>query len=240
MPVPPRTTAARAAVRHGTPASWLALLAALALLLATAPAHAAPSEAQSDDVLVRLGDETVTRAQFDEEFEIAARATALQQGMEPTPDVLAEFGAFRSAFLDQLATQLVLVRHAQELGVGVHEAEVDEVIDEVRAAQVDEEGFARYLETAGFSDETALRAVIERSMNVQNVIAALSEDIEVGDAEIEAWYEANQEQVQTPEGPLPLDAIRDEIASIVVQEQVDARVQELVAAAPLEVFVDRL
>jgi parvulin-like peptidyl-prolyl isomerase len=240
MPVPPRTTAARAAVRHATPAIWLALFAALALTLAATPAHAAPADAQPDDVLVQLGDETITRAQFDEEFEIAARSTALQQGMEPTPDVLQEFEAFRPAFLDQLATQLVLVRHAQELGVSADALEVDEVIEEVRAAQVDEEGFGRYLETAGFSDEAALRAVIERSMNVQNVIAALSEDIEVGDAEIEAWYEANQEQVQTPEGPLPLDAIRDEIASIVVQEQVDARVQELVAAAPLEVFVDRL
>jgi hypothetical protein len=235
---------------HATaPRVWIAVIAVLVLLGAgvssslaeadTTPPVAAV-DAQPDDVLVQLGDETVTREQFEREFVIAARSTALQQGMEPTPELLAEFDAFRPQFLDQLATQLVLVQHADEIGVRAEAAEVDEVVEQVRAAHVDDAGFEEYLETSGFRDEAALRAVIERSMSVQNVIETLSADIDVTDAQIEAWYEANQDQVLTPEGPLPLDAIRDEIASVIVQEQVDERVQAIIATAPLEVFVDRL
>ena len=237
-------------VAHATaPGPWIAALAALVLIfssvsISVAEADTTPPvaavDAQPDDVLVQLGDQTVTREQFEQEFAIAARSTALQQGMEPTPELLAEFDAFRPQFLDQLATQLVLVQHAEEIGVRAETDDVDEVVEQVRTAQVDEAGFEQYLETSGFADEAALRAVIERSMSVQNVIETLSADIEVTDAEIEAWYEANQDQVLTPEGPLPLDAIRDEIASVIVQEQVDERVQEIVATAPLEVFVDRL
>jgi flagellar basal body-associated protein FliL len=231
----------------------LAIIALATLVLVfgqVASAAAEPAEAEPiapaavatdpDDVLVQLGDETLTRQQFEDEFAIAARTTALQQGLEPTPEVLAEFDAFRPMFLDQLATQLVLQQHARDIGATADPAEVDEVVAQVRAAQGDEEAFQAYLDTSGFRDEAALRTVIERSMTVQNVIERLGADIEVDDAEIEAWYEANQDQVQTPEGPLPLDAIRDEIASVVVQERVDERVQEIVATAPLAVFVDRL
>ncbi|MBA2668120.1 MAG: SurA N-terminal domain-containing protein [Trueperaceae bacterium] len=237
----PRSTRARALLISLTLATGLLVGVPAGAVLAaeTAPAPVA-SQGDPDDVLLQLGDETLTRAQFDAEFEVAARSTAMQQGMEPTPEVMAEFAAFRPTFLEQLGTQLVLVEHAREIGVDVDAARVDEVVEQVRAAQGDAEGFARYLELSGFADEDALRATILRSMTVQGVVERLGADIEVDDAEIEAWYEANQEQVQTPEGPLPLDAIRDEIASIVVQERVGERVQEIVAQAPLEVFLDRL
>jgi parvulin-like peptidyl-prolyl isomerase len=194
-----------------------------------------------EDVLVRLGDETLTRDAFEREFEVAARATAMQQGLEPTPDVLASFLPFREMLLEQLATQMVLVQHAREVGVSVEAEAVDEVMERMRTAQGgDADAYASYLETAGFSDEVELRALIERSMTVQRVIEALSADIEVHDDDVEAWYDAHPEQVSTPQGVVPLEAVREEIVALLVRERVDARVEELVANAPLEIFPDRL
>lgn len=214
--------------------------AAPAAAPAEAPAAAPAAELDPTDVLVELGDATITRADFEREFQVAARTTALQQGIEPTADVLEGFAAFRPMLLEQLATQLVLVEHAQTTGVVADQADVDEVVDEIRAAQVDEEGFLSYLERTGFGDEEMLRTVVQRSMSVQNVIAMLSADIEVTDAEVDAWYEANPEMVQTPDGPLPLETIRPEIRELLVQERVEERVQELVSQAPLEIHADRL
>jgi hypothetical protein len=207
---------------------------------ATEGAPAAAEEARPDDVLIRLGDEVVTREEFEREFEVAARATALQQGMPLTSEVLAQFDAFRPAFLDQLARQLVLVRYAAEEGIAVEPADVDDVVENVRAAQLDDAAFGEYLETAGFADEAEFRATIERSLTMQQVVARLMAAIDVSDGEVEAWYEANPDLVETPEGPLPLDAIRDEIAALIAQERLEERVEALVVEAPLEVFAERL
>jgi hypothetical protein len=230
----------------------IATAVATVLLLAWAPAGAAGSpaatvgapaaaeEARPDDVLIRLGDEVLTREDFEREFAVAARATALQQGMPATPEVLAQFDAFRPVFLDQLARQLVLVRYAADEGIAVDPAAVDDVVENVRAAQTDDAAFHDYLETAGFADEAEFRATIERSMTTQQVVAHLMADIDVSDAEVEAWYDDNRELVETPEGPLSLDAVRDEIAVLIAQERLEERVEALVVEAPLEVFADRL
>ena len=65
------------------------------------------------------------------------------------------------------------------------------------------------------------------------VLNRLAADIDVTDEDVEAWYEEHPEQVTTPEGPLPLEQVRDLIADLLVQERLDERVQEIVAEAPL-------
>jgi len=246
----PTTLSGAAAVRRRFATCLTAMALAFAPVAAAAPpatpetpsAPAPPAEAVApDDVLVRLGDDVLTREAFEREFEIAARATAMQQGLEPTPDVLASFDPFRGMLLEQLATQMVLAWHAQELGVAATDVEVDEVVERVRTAQGDDAAaFGSYLEAAGFADESALRALVQRSLSVQNVIDRLSAEIDVDDAEVEAWYEAHPEQLQGPQGPIPLEAVRAEIVALLVRERVDERVQELVAQAPLEVHAERL
>jgi hypothetical protein len=149
-------------------------------------------------------------------------------------------GAGGAGRLVTLARQLVLTRYAAERGLEPAEDEVDAAIAEVRAAQADERGFAEYLERAGFADEADFRAVVERSLTMQQVIATLRADIVVPDEEIEAWYEANPDLVVTPEGPLPLDTIRNEIEAVLAQERLEERVDAIVAAAPLQVFAERL
>lgn len=223
--------------------TWISSVLALTAVLAfgAAVAHAQGDGAPADDVLVRLGETTIDRSTFEAQFEVAARATALREGLEPTDEVLAQYDEARPGFLDQVARQLVLDAYAEELGVAVDDEEVDDVVAQVRAQQETQGAdFEAYLAASGFEDEADLRDTVETSLNVQRVVEALAADVEVSDADVETWYEANQDLVQTEEGTLPLEAVRDQVVEIVRQERVEALVQAVVQDSDVEVFHDRL
>ena len=81
--------------------------------------------ADPNAVVLKLGDQTFTAAQFEPRFNIALRTLAAQQGAPLDAATLAQFGTLRPNFLDQFATQQVLLQDAEKRGLSVPEAEVD-------------------------------------------------------------------------------------------------------------------
>lgn len=228
---------------HATPRPrrHLALAAAalLAVPFAAAQGDAAQGDADPADVVVaRLGDATVTLAAFDLRFEAAVRATLARQGAEADAAALAAFEAERPGFLRQLGEELVLGAHAAELGVAVADDEVDAVVAQARQEHGD--GLEAAVAAVGFGSVDAFRQGVRRSLDAQRAVQAIQADVAVDDAAIEAWYAANPDQVAGPDGPRPLDEVREPIAALLASEQVQARIAELLAASDLELHPDRL
>jgi len=71
-------------------------------------------------------------------------------------------------------------------------------------------------------------------------VEALRSEVEVDEAAIEAWYDANPGQVTGPNGTMPLDEVRAPIADLLASEHVDARVTELVAESEIETHPELL
>ena len=107
--------------------SGLMLVAAQTTGDAAPAAPAAPAAAPADPnaVVLKLGDTTFTAAQFEPRFNIALRTLAAQQGAPLDAATLAQFGTLRPNFLDQFATQQVLLQDAEKRGLSVPETEVD-------------------------------------------------------------------------------------------------------------------
>jgi len=214
----------------------LALVFALALVL---PAFAQePAASFSDDpdaVVIVFGDTSISKAEFDQAFEVAARSTAIGQGLAVTDEVLAEFEPFRLGFLEQYATQRVLAEEAVDRGLAADDTAVDEVIDQLRQEQADAEAFQAWLDSAGYGDEQVLRETLQVNLSVQALVDDLARGIDVDPDDVSAWYEANPEAVTADDGSMvPLEAVEDQIAQLLVQEALDAEVQAITAAAGLE------
>ena len=214
----------------------VALVVALALAL---PAFAqAPAESFTDDpdaVVIAFGDTLISKAEFDQAFEVAARSTAIGQGLEVTDEVLAEFEPFRLGFLEQYATQRILAEEAVDRGLAADDTAVDEVVDQLRQEQADAEAFQAWLDSAGYGDEQVLRETLEMNLSVQALVDELAGGIDVDPDEVSAWYEANPEAVTADDGSVvPLEAVEDQIAQLLVQEALDVEVQAITAAAGLE------
>ncbi len=176
-----------------------------------------------DAPIIQLGDETITQEEFEERFSIALRNIAAQQGLPLNEQVLAQLGNLRPQFLDQLATEQVLLQEAEARGIQVSDEEVEQQITQVRqglagsAPQAEtggatggstgggetggasDEAFQQALSEAGFESEAQLRGLIRDNLRIQQVVNALREEVEVGDEAIQTFYGENQAQFETPE-----------------------------------------
>ena len=217
----------------------LGRFAAIAALVAATAGAFAQGEADPAEVVVaQLGDDAVTLEAFDLRFEAAVRTTLARQGVEMDDETLAGFEAQRPAFLEQIAQELVLSDHAAELGVAASDEEVDAVVADAREEYGDE--LDEFLAEIGFVSESDFASAVRRSLNAQRAVDAIRAGAEVDAADVEAWYEANPEQVEGPDGPVPLEEVRDEISALLVGEYVQMEVAELVAASEVELFPERL
>lgn len=215
------------------------MLALFALALGAALAQfAPPTEPLTDDptaVVIVFADTTITKAEFDQAFELAARSTAIGQGLPVDDEVLAEFEPFKAGFLEQYATQRILAAEAHTRGLAATDADVTAVVDELRAEQPDGDAFQAWLDTAGYADEATLRGALAVNLSVQAVVDDLAADVDVSAADVQAWYDTNPEAVTMEDGDVvPLEAVEEQIAQLLVQEAVDREVQAITLAAGLE------
>ncbi len=164
---------------------------------AEAPAPAAPADPNAE--VFKLGDKVVTAAEFEPYFTIALRQLVAQQGMGANvdPSMLAQFGAMRPNFLDQYATQQVLLDQAEKDGLSATDQEVKAEVDQAKASAG--ENFQALLTQAGFTDEAQLESYIRDSLTIQKEVAKLQEGIKITDAQIKTSYDENKEQFAQPE-----------------------------------------
>ena len=173
-----------------------------------------------DAPVIQLGDETITQEEFEERFSVALRNIAAQQGLPLNEQVLAQLGNLRPQFLDQLATEQVLLQQAEERNIQVSDDEVEQQIAQVRqglAAQTpqagtggatggasgetggaSDEAFQQALSDAGFQSEDQLRGLIRDNLRIQQVVDAVREEVDVGDEAVQSFYQENQAQFESP------------------------------------------
>ena len=209
-------------------------------VLVAAPLAAAQVEQLTDDpdaIVIAFGDTTISKAEFDHAFDVAARSTAIGQGMPVSDEVLAEFEPFRPGFLEQYATQRVLAAEAEGRGLGATAEAIDAVVEALREEQADAAAFETWLDAAGYGDEVVLRGALAVNLSAQALVEHLAADVDVDAESVRDWYEANPEAVTTDDGALvPLEAIEDQIEQLLVQEQLEIQVQAITQAASLELY----
>ncbi len=164
-------------------------------------AGAAPTQAAQpanpDAVVLKLGNKTVSVSGFEKRFNIALRALAAQQGAPLDEATLSQFASLRPSFLDQFATQEVLLQEAQKRGIEVSKADVDKEFGAAKASAGD--NFQQALEAAGYQSEAELRSYIRESLTLQRVVDQLRSNIKVSDKAVRDFYDNNKDQYQQSE-----------------------------------------
>ena len=161
----------------------------------TTPEAAKPADPNA--VVLKLGNKTVSVAGFEKRFNIALRALAAQQGAPLDEATLSQFAGLRPNFLDQFATQEVLLQEAQKRGIEVSKAEVDKEFDAAKTSAGD--NFQQALTAAGYQSEAELRNYIRESLTLQRVVDQLRSNIKVSEKQVRTFYDNNQDQFQQSE-----------------------------------------
>ncbi len=155
--------------------------------------------AQDDPVVIRLGDRVETLSTFNENFEIAMRGVASQQGAELDDALREQLSGYKPQFLEQRATEFALVAEAERRGLSVSDEELDAEVTALENGLQEDETLVSVVTEAGFADEAALRSYLGERLLIQKVVAALREEAAPSDDEVQAAYEARAETFTQPE-----------------------------------------
>lgn len=148
----------------------------------------------TDPVVLEVGGMSITLSDLNDRFRVFVGNIAVQQRLPLTDEILVEFEPLKGRFLEQLATDMVILQEAEKRGLKISEEEVDRRFEEV-AAQVPEGGdFAALLLSAGFKDVETLRRFIRETTERGAVMQQIQSNINVNENDARDWYEANKEQ----------------------------------------------
>jgi peptidyl-prolyl cis-trans isomerase C len=153
----------------------------------------------AETVVIEVGEDTMSLTEFDERFLLTARNIAAQQGMGLTDDMLGQLIGLRPNYLDQLATEMVLLNEAEARGLTLSDEEVDAQLQTIIEGFETQEEYETLLSEAGFESEDQLRRLIRENESIRLVVEDIQSNVELSDEDIQAFYEENQAEFQQPE-----------------------------------------
>ena len=191
--------------------------------------------AEAGRTVLQVGDRTMTEREFDRRFDLAIRGMAAQQGIPINEQTRALFDQFRPDYLEQLATEQVLLQEAQTRGLTPTDEEVNQQVEEIRGGFENEEAFNQFLTDVGFENEEAFRNYIREQEALQRTVEELGRDIEVTDEQIQTFYQENQERIGQP-----LENVRDQVRTVLEREQLNERINELRQGVDVQTYPENL
>jgi parvulin-like peptidyl-prolyl isomerase len=180
----------------------IALLAALALGLAVAACGGDDDDSSSGDVpadaIAVVGDREIPKTEYDR---LLTQAQATYEAREQDfPEAgTPEFAQLRNALVRSLVEQAQFEIAAEELDVTVTDEELEKRLDELKQQffDGDEQKYKEELEKQGLTEEQVLKDLRTRMLS-EKVFEKVTSEVEVTDADIQAYYEENKSQFETP------------------------------------------
>lgn len=183
---------------RNAPRPW-AIAAALLLAAAAVFAFAQQTPAEDENpVVFRLDGNAIRLDALQARFEIAIRSLAANQGVPLSDEIRAQLAPFLPQFLEQFATERVLLQEAERRGVMAPEDEVEATVERIRSNLPEGQTFDDLLQGAGFVDEAQLRTLVTESLRIDAVLGSIRENIQVTDEQLRLAYQTRREEFRTP------------------------------------------
>ena len=179
--------------------AFAALLVGTIVLVAATAGLGKPS--LPDDAVAFVEDAPdgeVTQEQFDAALDQAA---ARQQLDEVPPPGTPQYDLLKETAMADLLLSRWVNGEAEELGIEVTDREIDQELEQIIEQQFGgQKGFDRFLEQSRFTDEDARDRVRLQLLSTRIQEEVLGADLpDVPDEEVQAYYDENIEQFETPE-----------------------------------------
>ena len=179
----------------------LAALATVALVAST-PVLAQNDAALSIDpnpVLIMVGDSVERLSDVQWRFDVAVRSYLAGQGVPYSEEMAAQLRGLMPNYLEQRASEIVLLREAARRQLAVNGETVDSTLERIRSTVEEGEDYGAVLAAAGFASEGHLVTLISESDLIAQVISAMSDEVEPSDVEIRVRYRSDIANYTQPE-----------------------------------------
>jgi parvulin-like peptidyl-prolyl isomerase len=170
----------------------------LALLAVACGTSSDSGDVPSNSVAV-VGNQTITKAEFDDLVKYAKRSYDAQK--RPFPKVgTQEYAQIRDQAVRFLVQRAQFEVKAGDLGVDVSDKDVDARVDQYvkERHKGDQKKFQAELKAQGLSEDQA-RDIIRANLVQERIYNKVTADLKVTDKEIQDYYAKNKSQYGTPE-----------------------------------------
>jgi parvulin-like peptidyl-prolyl isomerase len=178
----------------------IALLAALALGVAAAGCGGDDGETADvpDGAIAVVGDREIPKTEYDRLVSQAKKTYEARDQEFPaagTPD----FAQLRNAIVRSLVEQTEFEIAAEELEVEVSDADVEKRLKELKEQffEGDQEKYEAELAKQGLTD-AQVRTDVRTRLLSERIFEEVTQDVKVTDEEIQAYYDENKTQFETP------------------------------------------
>jgi SurA-like N-terminal domain len=138
---------------------------------------------QKDDYIIKVGERTITVADFNKAFEIAK--TAYPHNKIQRPDVIREA---RLRLIQQLTEEMVLLTRAEELGITMKDSQVDKALREIKRDYPDDV-FQEILLEYAVTYQTWKERLKTRLIMEKVISRELGDKIKITQDDISKYYE---------------------------------------------------
>lgn len=174
-------------------------------------------EAVQKTVVAKVGDEKITMADVDKELEPQINQLKEQQGEDylNSDEVKKQLADAKKSVLNQLVTEKIFLKKADELKLTEDKDKIDEEInkqfDEIKASFGDDDKFQEQLKLAGLTEEK-FRDAIRKQVVGQKVNDYIFKDVSVSDEDVKNFYDENKDTkfVDQPGAKISHILVKDE------------------------------
>lgn len=158
-------------------------------IAATLAVTACKNHLPDSEIVARVNEEAITKKDFDE---LVERNIARYRGQsqELPPGIEARI---KETVLKHMIDREIMQQKAKTLQIAVTDQEVDERLKEQKARFTNDQAFADYLKRTN-NTEANLRDDLKQSLLRERVVEKLSGEIKVTDADVEKFYQENQQR----------------------------------------------
>ncbi len=183
---------------------FIALLAALALAVAAAGCggddggdDASDIDVPADAIAV-VGDKEISKEEYDRLLASAEKTYEAREQEFPAAGT-PEFAQLRNAIVRSLVEKAQFEIAAEELDVTVTDEDVDKRLTELKEQffEGDEQKYKDELEAQGLTEEQ-VRTDLRTRILSEKVFEKVTNQVEVTDDDVQAYYEENEAQFETP------------------------------------------
>ncbi len=150
------------------------------------------------DAIAVVGDKEITKAEYDRLLASAEKTYEAREQEFPAAGT-PEFAQLRNAIVRSLVEQAQFEIAAEELDVTVTDEDVDKRLDELKEQffEGDEKKYQDELEAQGLTEEQVKSDLRTRLLS-EKVFEEVTSEVKVTDDEIQAYFEENEAQFETP------------------------------------------
>lgn len=175
------------------------VILSVAFLLAspscTADEKKAEKEDQSGNYVAIVNGEKIPQKELNHKLTLIKQRAA-SAGQELDEQRLA---SLKEDIVNNMVEKELLYQKSQELDITVAPEEIDSQMQQFKQQFPDENQYKEQLSALGYTEEL-LRSEIEKNTAIQQLIEQeIGADISLSDEELEAYYEENPDQFETPE-----------------------------------------